>query len=92
MCQVHFLISRFSDGKNYRLDRVLSFLSRRSNWNSPPPHTQASVSPPWFRGEAHSLAGEGVGVSHFQRGDRHCGTLGIYELCGKKPLARFCQF
>jgi hypothetical protein len=29
-------------------------------------------------GEAHSLAGEGVGESQFRRGDKHCGTLGKY--------------
>ncbi len=31
-------------------------------------------------GGAHSLAGEGVGESQFGRGDRHCGTLGIYGM------------
>ncbi len=29
-------------------------------------------------GGTHSLAGDGVGGSQFGRGDRHCGTLGIY--------------
>ncbi len=33
---------------------------------------------------AHSLAGEVVGGSQFGRGDRHCGTLGIYALCGRE--------
>ncbi len=33
-------------------------------------------------GGAHSLAGQGVGESQFGRGDRHCGTLGIYLICG----------
>jgi hypothetical protein len=33
-------------------------------------------------GRAYSLAGEGMGGgSQFQRGDGHCGTLGIYVLC-----------
>ncbi len=32
-------------------------------------------------GGTHSLAGEGVGRSQFQRGDRHYGTLGTYVLC-----------
>jgi hypothetical protein len=27
------------------------------------------------------FAGEGVGESEFRRGDRHCGTLGMYVLC-----------
>ncbi len=67
------------------------FLSSRRNWDSPPPHTQASVypspNPPpsslVLGGKAHSLDGEGVG-SQFQRGDRHYGTLGtrMYVLCG----------
>jgi hypothetical protein len=29
-------------------------------------------------GGAHSLGGEGVGASQFQRVDRHCGNLGMY--------------
>ncbi len=33
---------------------------------------------------AHSLTGEVVGGSQFGRGDRHCGTLGIYALCGRE--------
>jgi hypothetical protein len=39
---------RFVSGGNsdhHRVDRVLSFLSSRPNWASPPPHTQASVYP-----------------------------------------------
>ncbi len=37
------------------------------------------------RGRAHSLAGEGVGGGfQFQRGDKHCGTLGIYVLADRK--------
>ncbi len=48
----------------------------------PPHHPQASVPPPlWFRGEAYSLAGEGVGESQFRGGDVHCGILYIYVLC-----------
>ncbi len=30
----------------------------------------------------HSLAREGLGESHFRRGDIHCGTLYIHVLCG----------
>ncbi len=33
-------------------------------------------------GGTHSLAGEGVGESPFRRGDRHCGILGLFVLCG----------
>jgi hypothetical protein len=38
--------------------------------------------PPWLRGEAPSLAGEGVGGPDTNEGDRNCGTLGIYVLYG----------
>jgi hypothetical protein len=52
------------------------------------PHPQASVPPPppLVSGErTHSLAGEeGVEESQFRRGDMHCGTLGIYVLCGSE--------
>ncbi len=65
----------------HRVDRVLSFLSSRPNWDSTTPsHAGECVPPQWFRGEG-TLAcgrGEGAGGSQFQRGDRHSGTLGIY--------------
>jgi hypothetical protein len=37
----------------------------------------------WVPGEGgtHSLPGKGVGGSQFRRGDRYCGTLGLYVLC-----------
>ncbi len=47
------------------VDRVLSFFSRRRNWESP------TSSP---AGGTHSFAGEGVVGSQFRRGDIHCGT------------------
>ncbi len=49
-------------------DRVLSLFSSRWNWDSPPPHPQASV--PRFPGGggAYSLAGEGSVGSQFRRG------------------------
>jgi hypothetical protein len=67
----------------YPQSRQSARLFLQSSELGPPPqpsHPQASVSPPvWFRGGGtHSLGGEGVGGSHFGRGDRHCGTLGIY--------------
>jgi hypothetical protein len=55
------------------------------NWDSPTLHPQASVSPPlWLRAGDTLADGRGCGGSQFGRGDRHCGTLGIYVyvLCG----------
>jgi hypothetical protein len=47
---------------------------------SSPPRTQVGGGggggPP-----PHSVAGERLGESQFRRGDRHCGTLGIYVHC-----------
>ncbi len=63
---------------------MLGFFSSRPNWDFPQPLTPRRVPPPpplVQGGGAHSLAGEGVGWSQFRRGDRHCGTLGIYVLC-----------
>jgi hypothetical protein len=71
---------------------VLSFFFSRPNWDSPTPSParRRACLPPLVRGggEAgtHSFAGEGVRGSQFQRGDRHCGTLGIYVLCGQEFL------
>jgi hypothetical protein len=62
----------------HRVDRVQGFFSSRPNWDPLPPPPQASVPPLG----THSLAEEGVGGFQFGRGDRHCGTLGIYVLCG----------
>ena len=57
---------------------------------SPPPHRQASVSPPvWFGGRGDTRWGE-RGGSQFRRGDRHCGTLGIYVLCVGSG-SRYCM-
>ncbi len=47
----------------------------------PPTHMRVCPPHPVLGGGAHSLAGEGVGVSQFRRGDRHCGTHYIYVLC-----------
>ncbi len=59
------------------LYRVPEFRYSRLNWVPPPPPSQASVSPPlvpkW--GEPHSLVGEGVGGTQFNRQDR---TLVLY--------------
>jgi hypothetical protein len=47
---------------NHRVDRVLSFLSSRPNWDPPTPsHAGESVSPPVVPGgRTHSIAGEGM--------------------------------
>jgi hypothetical protein len=42
---------------------------------APSPPGECGPPPLWFRGEAHSLGGEGVGESQFRRVDVHCGTL-----------------
>jgi hypothetical protein len=51
------------------------FLQSSVRIGTPPPHPQASVSPPF------GLGGGGVGGTQFRRGERHCGTLGIYVFC-----------
>jgi hypothetical protein len=49
--------------QDQKVDRVLSFFSSRPNWNPPPPHPQASVSPaPLVPGGTHSHAGGGVPI------------------------------
>ncbi len=66
----------------HRVDRVLGFFLQSSESGFPHPLTSRRVRPPpfWFGGEGkHSQGGEGG--SQFRRGDRHCGTLGIYVLC-----------
>jgi hypothetical protein len=59
-CQTYY--SGWLCTAEYRDARV-SVLSLRRNWVPLLPHPQASVAPPLLgpRGEAHSLAGEGVG-------------------------------
>ncbi len=56
------------DAYTHRVDRVLDFFSSRPNWDFPGGYTLACG-----RG--------GGGGSQFRRGDRHCGTLGLYVLC-----------
>ncbi len=64
------------DAGTHRVDKVLGFFSSRSNWD-PHPFPQVNVSPPLFPGRAHSLAGEGVGGSQLDEGDRQCCTAGM---------------
>jgi hypothetical protein len=49
---------------------------------SPTPSPAGECDPPMVLGGggAHTLAGEGVGGSQFGRGDRHSGTIGMYDL------------
>ncbi len=75
----------FGIGTEY-IDRVLSFLSSSPYWDSPTPsHAGECVPPPPpppAPGVSTLAWGRGGGGSQFQRGDRHCGTLGVYVLCG----------
>jgi hypothetical protein len=67
----------------HRVDSVsvICFFSSHWNWDSPTPSPAGECAPSLVPGEgAHSLAGEGVGVSQLQRGDRHGCTLGIYGM------------
>ncbi len=69
------------------IDRVLSFFSSRClvvlGLPTPSPAGECAPPPPLVPGGGtNSLAGErvGGGGSHFQQGNIHCGTLGIF--CG----------
>ncbi len=83
-----FAVSLVRYSPSHRVDRVLGFFSSRPNWDSPTPSPWPSgcfstPQPPLVpRGGPHSLAGEGGVGSQFGRGERHCGTLGVYVLCG----------
>ncbi len=50
---------------------MLSLFSSHPNWDSPPRQIACR---------------RGGGESQFGRGDRHCGSLGIYVLCGTASL------
>ncbi len=59
-----------------RVCRVLSFSPLVQIGTPPPPHPQASVPPPWFRGREILACGRGVEESHpTPARDIHCGTL-----------------
>jgi hypothetical protein len=62
--------------------RVLSLSLQSSVLGLPHPLTRRQVCSPllWLRGGTHSLAGERVGESQFQRGGSHLGILGIRYL------------
>jgi hypothetical protein len=72
---------------DHRVDRLLlSFFFSRRNWDIPTPSPAGEcVSPLWLGGGGTLAKGRGGGVSLFERGDRHCGTLGINVLCAQDP-------
>ncbi len=65
----------------HRVYRVLGFFSCRPNWDPPTPLPAGECVPPFGSVGMDTLdGGRGGGAgrgSHFGRGDRHCGTLGI---------------
>jgi hypothetical protein len=67
---------RIKKTQSHKVYRVLSFLSSRRNWDTPPPHLEASVFPLFCF--SHSLTGEVVGGSQLRGRDRHCDTLYLY--------------
>jgi hypothetical protein len=69
-----------------RVDIVLGFFSSRPNWDPPIPSPAAECVPHLVQGVQFACR-RGLGGSQFRRGDRHCGTLGIYVLCGITPRA-----
>jgi hypothetical protein len=72
-----FFFFDFFRFKDRRGDRVQSILSSRPNWDSPTPlHASECVPPPFGSGGGSLAGGKGWG-SQFERGDRHCGPLGI---------------
>jgi hypothetical protein len=66
---------------NHKEDRVQAFYFSRPNW---PPPTRRRVSPRLLlKGWRYTFAcGRGDGGSQFGQGDRHCGMICIYVLCG----------
>ncbi len=67
--------------QSHRVERVLSFFPCRRNWDSPTPLPADECAPPFGSGGYTFACGREGGVFQFQRGDRHCGTLGIFVLC-----------
>ncbi len=90
MCDVMLAKIRFGSQVQSRQSTLLFLQSSKLGPPLPPPpqpHPQASVSPLlWFRGDTLACGRWVGGGFQFARGDRHCGTLGIYVsiLCGFK--------
>jgi hypothetical protein len=76
---------------DHRVDRVLGFFSSRPNWD---PHTLTRrwwlFPPPFVKGGGgtHYTVACGGGGGQLERGDRHCGTLGIYEVLCECTIAQ----
>ncbi len=62
---------------------MLGFFTSHLNWDSPTPSPGGEYVPSPFGsgGGGHNRMLERGWGSQFGRGDRHCGTLGIYVLC-----------
>jgi hypothetical protein len=79
--------TKTDEGRGHRIDRALSFLSSRPNWDPPPLPSPASQcvpyppSPPlWFcgGGRGHTRLWERVGGEPIWTKEQIHGTLGIY--------------
>jgi hypothetical protein len=66
--------------------RQSAFSPSRPNKDPPLPHPQASVSLFRFRGDTLACGRGGGGGPNLWRGERHCGTLGKYVLCGLNTI------
>jgi hypothetical protein len=66
--------------QRWQLAQSAMLFLKSSKLGLPHPPLAGACVPPhhWFWEGAHSLAGEGVGESRFEREDRHCGNLGMY--------------
>jgi hypothetical protein len=66
----------------HRVHSVLGLFSSRPNWDHPPPHLKASVSPPFGSGGRHTrLRKRGWGVPIQTRGQTLWYSIGKYVLC-----------
>jgi hypothetical protein len=63
-----------------------------SELEPPPPHPQVSLSPLLVQRGGHTPLREKGGGSQFRRGNRHCGYLGMYVLCGDDPWISLYRF
>ncbi len=75
--------------EEYRVDRVLGFFSNRPNWDHHTLHPLARVSPPGSGGALACGRGGGAVPMRTIGVVRHCGTLGVYVLCGEEENRRW---